>query len=310
MTVATGGKTAHVDAPVVVEVLPFDLIGASRQYLFLGDAAWQGGAGGVAALREIGVQTQGLAGSEESLTEVLGLCRSTRLREPIPFHPAAPLASERVAEREAERREKQLPAVLWLFSSDQLPDAGRAAEAGAPVGAILGAKDPLPDPPIDTILRRVDAAAVGDFLRQPIPPMKSPGPGEPPARRLVQWWSWDTGAATPAQNRLYAGFLLWRSGFTGACIEERTTSGVQGEALARCWEAVRAGVDDVRTMTTYYSFLRQVRDKDRTNPIPALADVAVATALARLTPDSPWSTADAARRELVRWIVKLRAVVG
>src|SRR5262249_45471686 len=126
--------------------------------------------------------------------------------------------------------------------------------------------------------------------------------------RAAEWWTWEPAAATPAQNRLYAGFLLWRSGFSGAYLHE-ATEGPDPLAAARRWEGIRAGVDDVRHLTTPYALIRQGKDMDRRNPLPARAEAAVAAALGRLTPESPMSAVEAARRQMSDWIVRLHRVV-
>lgn len=300
----------RAETPVEIEVLPFDLIGASRQFVWLGHAAWQQGDGLLGRLRDIGVLTAGVSLPAEQLWPVLDLCRAQGARGAVPYLAPAGVSGTPLSELEAARREKPLPPVLWLARADQLDDAARLGASGVPVGAMLSLSDPLPDAPVNTLIRRVDPAAIAEYLKAPIPAMKSPKPGEPPARRLVQWWSWDTAAATPAQNRLFAGFLLWRAGFTGACLEEEAMPTTDRAALARRWEAVRGGVDDVRYLTTYYNLLRQMRDKDRRHPLPDRAEASVAAALARLTPASSFAAAEATRQTLARWIAALKAQVG
>jgi hypothetical protein len=295
---------------VDVEVLPFDLIGASRQYVWIGRGAWLQGEGLLARLQEVGILTAGVCSSVEELWPALDHCRSQGARGAVPFRPAGADESVNLEAVEAARREKQLPPLLWLFGSEQVGDAVQVGQMGVPVGAVLSAADPLPEPPVNTLVRRVDAAAVAAYLKSPIPPLKSPKPGEPPARRLTQWWSWDPTSVSPAQNRLYAGFLLWRSGFTGACLEEGEGDTADLGTLAHRWEAVRCGVDDVRYLTTFYSLLRQLRDKNRRHPLPDRAEASVTAALARLTPNSPLTSADFVRRTLARWTVELRKVVG
>jgi hypothetical protein len=296
-------------APVEIEVLPFDLVGASRQYLFLGRLAWDAPDSLPVRFREYGFLTMGVTGSEAQIWPALSECQAAGVRGAIPVRPA-PEEVARVEELEALRRQKQLPPVIWIFPGETGEAPVRLGGQGIPVGAVLGAADTVPDPPVDTLIRRVDPAAVAAYLKSPIPPLKSPRPGEPPARRLVQWWSWDTAAATPAQNRLFSGFLLWRAGFTGACVEEAEADAADAGRLAQRWEAIRLGVDDVRHLTTYYGLLRQLRDKDRRHPLPDRAEADVSAVLARLTPDSSLASADFARRTLVRWIVALRQVVG
>jgi hypothetical protein len=300
----------RAETPVDIEVLPFDLTGASRQYVWIGRGSWQQPEGLLARLQEYGVLTTGVATSVADLWPALEQCRAQGARGSVLYRPAGTEETVKMEEVETARKEKQLPPLLWLFGSEQVADAVQVGQTGVPVGAVLTATDPLPDPPVNTLVREVDKAAVSAYLKSPIPAMKSPKPGEPPARRLVQWWCWDAATATPAQNRLYAGFLLWRAGFTGACLEEGEEDTADLGALATRWEAVRAGVDDVRHLTTYYGLLRQLKDKNKSHPLPGRAEASVNAVLARLTPDSPLSSADYARRTLVRWISELKKVVG
>lgn len=104
------------------------------------------------------------------------------------------------------------------------------------------------------------------------------------------WWSWNLAQENAPLNRLYAGFLLYRTGFASAPFygafagpyryappgvdpfNEATTPGetlrpqmvtypVQNGLLSTLqWEAAREGVDDIRYITTLKDFIRQLKD--------------------------------------------------
>jgi hypothetical protein len=105
------------------------------------------------------------------------------------------------------------------------------------------------------------------------------------------WWSWNLAQENAPLNRLYAGFLLYRTGFASAPFygafagpyryappgvdifnETSVTAGetlrpqmvtypVQNGLLSTLqWEAAREGVDDIRYVTTLKDFIRQLKD--------------------------------------------------
>jgi hypothetical protein len=297
----TGAAGRRTDVPLVLDVQPFDLMGACKQYVYVGQHLWSAASPTVKAMHEAGFGLLGIEATGDDLWDGLTACQSQRLRGPVPYCPTGPEPGARADEIEAARREKQLPPLLWLFPVTQLADAVRLRAAGVPSGVILGPQDALPEPTVDTVIYPTSAAYPQALLA---------GTARKTSR-AAEWWTWEPAAATPAQNRLYAGFLLWRAGLSGVYLREGPEEDVGTDPLllARRWEAIRAGVDDVRHLTTLYALIRQCKDMDRRHPLPARAEAAVAATLSRLTPDSPMSAADAARRQIADWIVRLRGVV-
>lgn len=296
---ATGGGLRG-ETPLVIEVLPFDLMGPCKQYVYVGERLWGSASPPAGAIRESGFGMLGIEGAGDALWADLAVCQAQRLRGPVPYRPSEPEQYARAEEIEAARRQKELPPLLWLFPFGQLADAVRLGAGGVPAGVILGPHDSLEDASVETVVYPVTAAypqaLLGGKVRK--------------SSRAAEWWTWDPAEVTPAQNRLYAGLLLWRAGLSGIYLEEAEEA-VSGDPLmtARRWEAIRAGVDDVRYLTTLYALIRQCKDMDRRHPMPSRAEAAVAAALARLTPDSPMSDADAVRRQITTWIMRLHGVV-
>ena len=63
-------------------------------------------------------------------------------------------------------------------------------------------------------------------------------------------------------------------------------------------------------MTTLFALMRQVKDKDKSHPLPAQAEAAVGTALNGLTQQPSAANAARFREMLITWIVRLDRVVG
>jgi hypothetical protein len=296
---ATGGGLRG-EAPVVIEVLPFDLMGPCKQYVYVGQRLWESDSLPAGAFRESGFGMLGVEATGDALWADLAACQAQRLRGPVPYRPSGPEQAACATEIEAARREKDLPPLLWIFPFDQLADAVRLGASSVPTGVILGPHDALGDASLETVIYPVAAAYPQALL----------GGKTRKTSRAAEWWTWDPAEVTPAQNRLYAGLLLWRAGLSGIYLEEAQEA-IVGDPLmtARRWEAIRAGVEDVRYLTTLYALIRQCKDMDRRHPMPSRAEAAVAAALARLTPDSPMSDADAVRRQITTWILRLHGVV-
>src|SRR5207244_5885813 len=103
--------------------------------------------------------------------------------------------------------------------------------------------------------------------------------------RRPEWLTWDPTTVTPLQNRLYAGFLLWRSGLSGAYwrAEDAEPFWLPRSPGFRALEGLGAGIEDARYLTVLYALLRQVRDMDRHNPLPDRSAANLNAALDALT---------------------------
>lgn len=102
------------------------------------------------------------------------------------------------------------------------------------------------------------------------------------------WWYWPSAQCDPQVNRLYTGYLLWRTDLYGAFASDyqtcwgtdpfddtdpgapadkaafrpaMVTYPVAGGVLDTIqWEAAREGVTDVRYLTTFYAAMRECKD--------------------------------------------------
>lgn len=122
------------------------------------------------------------------------------------------------------------------------------------------------------------------------------------------WWSWNIAEQTPQMNRLYCGYLLYRTGlnssplygafpgpyqdlhggdpFSGARMTAYPAQDGVIDTLQ--WEAAREGVDDIRYITNLKTYLREVKDlkirKEVTAEAEAFLQKAVTRPLASLPP--------------------------
>jgi len=115
--------------------------------------------------------------------------------------------------------------------------------------------------------------------------LKSDGRRESNTR---DWLTWPSAQADPQADRLYSGFLLWRSDLYGAYISDYQTnynSDPYDDTIARAdvahapdrpamltyptqdgvidtveWESIREGINDVRYLTTFFTALRECKD--------------------------------------------------
>lgn len=150
------------------------------------------------------------------------------------------------------------------------------------------------------------------------------------------WLAWNSASADPKVNRLYAGFLLFRSDMYGAfAMQYQNANGgdpfndiaprdaahagyrpqmatypVQGGVIDTVqWEAAREGVNDVRYLTTFYAALRECKDSHVDKPLVPLYEARVKGLLAK--PFWTMSDADlqATRYQIATYALRLRTDV-
>ncbi len=156
------------------------------------------------------------------------------------------------------------------------------------------------------------------------------------------WWSWNIAQENPVMNRLYTGYLLYRTGvgstplygaFPGPYqyapgsdpFGETAPAPLDGKRVSRPqmttypaqdgvidtlqWEAAREGVDDIRYITNLKTYLRDVKDlkirKDATDQAEAFLQKALARPLATL----PAGELQTIRRGIVDQALKLLTIL-
>ena len=110
------------------------------------------------------------------------------------------------------------------------------------------------------------------------------------------------------ENRLRCGALLWKSSLSGALVEISPDAPARPDWPLR-WEGVREGVLDSRCLTTLFSLIRQVKDKDRSSPLPGKAEVAITAALNGVAEHPSPESADRVREVAISWILQLGRMV-
>jgi hypothetical protein len=151
------------------------------------------------------------------------------------------------------------------------------------------------------------------------------------------WWYWFAGNGDAHANRYSAGYLLWRANLYGAFVPvyqlafgtdpyDETSSGADpAHALFRPemltypakdgildtvqWEAVREGITDVRYLTTYYSAMRECKDKHIQKALVAESEAYVKDFIDKALVILPDSEYDNARSKIAHYAVKLRKAV-
>jgi hypothetical protein len=129
-----------------------------------------------------------------------------------------------------------------------------------------------------------------------------------PAAATSGWWWWNAGAATALEDRLRCGVLLWKSGLSGVVLDIDPAA-PPDPAWQDRWENVCQGVQDSRYLTTLFSLIRQVKDKDRSSPLPGRAEVAIAAALNSAAERPTPEAADRVRETAIDWILRLGRLV-
>ncbi len=131
------------------------------------------------------------------------------------------------------------------------------------------------------------------------------------------WWNWNIGNQSPLENRLLAGFLLYKTGSSssplyGALPGPYNTAvvPVEGGVLDTVqWEAVREGIDDIRYIGILKALIRELRDLKAYKNETDLADSYLIGALSKpLTGLSPTEQQEI-RRQIITRAITLQGLV-
>ena len=275
-----------------------------------------------------GVRIPTLYDSPQTLAEAVAEYRQYAMGEPYVYRGAGDPAA-------VEAARKQTAAGPFFFYDDDSPLSATGPRYSALVGDKLL--------PATFITRVEDYEAVGGGLGLAIYSRDSAY-----AQKLVQtkgvrtsetrdWWYWPASDENALQNRLDAGFLLWRANLYGAFLPayqapfgtdpyDDTSQGAptflaayrpamltypaaDGVIDTLQWEAVREGVTDVRYLTTLYTALRECKDAHIQKPLVAEAEAYAKTFLGNPLVGLPEGVLDTARTRIAAYALQLRTAV-
>ncbi len=275
-----------------------------------------------------GVRIPTLYDSPQALPQAVAEYRQYGMGEPYVYRGTGdPLA--------IEAARKQTSAGPFFFYDDDSP-----LQAAGPRLSALTTNKLLPT---TFLTRPEDYDAVGSSLGLAIYNRDSAY-----AQKLVQtkgvrtagnrdWWYWPASEENPLQNRLDAGYLLWRANLYGAFLPayqapfgtdpyDETSQGApaflaayrpqmltypaaDGVIDTLQWEAVREGITDVRYLTTLYTALRECKDAHIQKPLVTEAETYAKTFLGNPLVGLPESDLDKARTKIATYALQLRTAV-
>lgn len=147
------------------------------------------------------------------------------------------------------------------------------------------------------------------------------------------WWYWPAAQESPLQDRLSAGWTLWRANLYGAFIPDYQTAfgadpydldsagAAPGNAALRSqmltypvadgvldtlrWEAIREGITDVLYLTTLSQVMRECKDAHIAKPVVDQAQTYVTTFLDKSPEALTDADLDAARTEVAHFTLVL-----
>jgi hypothetical protein len=324
----SGARTGHYEGvltvrrgqavsqrPADVEVLPFELMRPSKQYAVsrvpVSVSNWRApeavGAAPLHELRALGIGALCLSAPPADRAAIESAMRAAGLHGPVlaPVGPSGAPSQDHPPASEAPFTASSpppspVPSIRWyaLWTGGPPPAAAMAAFKSSGMLLASPREEGQTTGGVDLPLFDADGAAGKRLVH------REGTVGD----RAAGWWRWDAGAATALENRLRCGALLWKSGLSGALVEISAEEPVSpGWALQ--WEGIRQGVLDSRYLTTLFSLIRQVKDKDRSNPAPGKAEVAVAAALNGVVEHPSPEAADRFRSLVITWILRLGRMV-
>lgn len=120
-----------------------------------------------------------------------------------------------------------------------------------------------------------------------------------------EWIYWDA-AASPRDNRVYAGLILWKTGLDGMYLPMSSQDSLIGTVQ---WEALREGIDDTRYLTSLMSLVRQAKDLGKAKDVTSAAETYVNAVLAKPLTQMTNKDYQGYRLQIAQYIVKLQTVV-
>ncbi|MEN6370984.1 MAG: hypothetical protein ABFD64_03140 [Armatimonadota bacterium] len=119
-----------------------------------------------------------------------------------------------------------------------------------------------------------------------------------------EWVYWNA-VASPKDNRVYSGFLLWKSGLDGMYLPMPSLDSLTGTVQ---WEALREGIDDTRYLTTLMDLVRQAKDLKKAGDVTDAAEAYVNAVFAKPLTEMSNKDYQGYRLQIAQYIMKLQTV--
>lgn len=270
LVAVSGGKTVG-KLPVELTVLPMRLLNSCKQYgVLLPDATvvddcYKGLLSSIKASRFVMASA---AVPPERLGDALRAINQAGLGTPVPYLFSS-IDAAAISDYENQARAAGVRRMLYNTAYEPTTPEQIEAASGT-IEAIRRAKlrsfAVINDPAaFDRLSDSLDTIAVSVDL----PYIQKLFAGEKRTCNRNEWLYWDT-SKDAKDNRLYAGFLLWKTGLDGimpplALAAETPGAAPQSVVGTVQWEAIREGIDDTRYATTLMAALREVKDALKVN---------------------------------------------
>ncbi|MEO7717784.1 MAG: hypothetical protein ABIY70_16415 [Capsulimonas sp.] len=345
LVTAPGSKTVTV--PIDVDVLPMRLLSAAKQYAIdlrsrldappatlpseTGDSVTDFVTKDMLASQLTNIVSHGfryvsLHDSAETLPDALQAYTAAGVLGPYVYK-----GPSLAADVEKERQNSHAPEFVYFADPS---DSGSLQLAALNKAGLSGATYVTRQSDYDTLQDKLALVVYDRDSEYPQELLRTHGVRK---SNKHDWWYWDASNEDAHDNRLSAGYLLWRANLYGAYVPEYqfatgtdpyddTSAGAppalapyrprmltypaQGGVLDTLqWEALREGVNDVRYLTTFYAALREAKDAHLAKPMIDEAEGYVKTYLDKplaLLPDSEY---DKARVQIAKYALQLRNAV-
>ncbi len=230
-----------------------------------------------------GFQYATLSDAPADLWNTFNTYKACALRTPLIYSGLTGSTDAEVAaaqELESERTKNGVDELAYIAPPDRLPALYKAKLTTAAFIRTPDEFDQVKDS-LDMPIYSVDEQYVQDLVRT----------AGLRTSDKHDFWFWPAYENDPQANRLYAGYLLFRANLFGAYIPDYQTCAcsdpyqvdgdstvnpamltypVKGGVLDTVqWEAVQAGVNDMRYLTTFYAALRECKDNHVARPLAA-----------------------------------------
>ena len=296
----TSTTAESISIPITVKVLPLRLLSPAKQYVvdlrsivapapnqlpssdgqqlvtdYVTESQYQAQ---LADINEHGIRIATLAGPSASLLDEVTQFKNDRFLGPFVYS-----GDDTVTDLESVRKSADLPAITYLIPPDnenataELDAVHKVGESAASFVTSNNDESDLASG-VDIPIYNRDSTYAQELVT-------SNGDRKSSKR---DWWYWNAASDNGLDNRLSAGYWLWKSKLYGAFIPQyqeaygsdprdlKSTGAVgifskmhpqmltyptaDGVIDTVNWELIREGITDVRYLTTMYTALRECKD--------------------------------------------------